>query len=342
VLGALHKVSSIERQRLCRLAPTGELVDVEKRLDVASYSGLQTCGRRLCPCCGPRIAVNDAADIAAAITAHVANGGQVALITYTLRHGRSDALAGLLAGLGAALKAMRHDTVAKRLQRSYVLGTIVRLDVTVGANGWHPHRHALAFLRGGVTAAQLGALVDAQYRAYASSLEAGGHGQIDRKHGVHVRLLDLAAAHEQVADYVAKTAAFELASAGTKRGRGENRTLPELAVDVAELGLAEDVGRWLEVEQATRRYHWLRWSPGLRGALIPELVELTDEQAARDNDGAARLIAQLTASTWSRLRRRVNPATLLSWAEVFEDDDLARWYVNRQLAARDIGALHCE
>jgi hypothetical protein len=339
VMGTLWRYSTSKRQAHCRRFASGDLVAIEKRLDRASYSGLQTCGSPwTCPCCGPKIAAERAADVALGLTAHVADGGQVAMLTLTLRHTRAQRLSDLLDGLGSAWSALRQNKTPRRLLAAHTTGWIKRLEVTSGTNGWHPHLHVLLFLTPGTTAADVEAIADAAYTAWSGRLIRQGLGQPSREHGVDVKLLDLAAAHEKIADYVAKSAAFELTSAGSKRARGQSRTPMQLLADVTALGLADDLATWHEYERATKGKQQLRWSHGLRDRLIGDVPELTDEQAAESNDGAARLLANLTAAGWKVIRRAGHAADVLDWAEVYDDDDQAREHIAQQLAAHQVQA----
>jgi hypothetical protein len=340
-LRGLWEVSTNPRQRACRRNATGELVAIEKRLDRASYSGLQTCGNPwTCPLCGPKIAAERGADIALALTEHHARGGRVALVTLTLRHTRAERLLDLLDGLGGAWTAIRQNMGSRALLSAHSDGWIKRLEVTLGPNGWHPHLHLLIFLRPGTTEHQARQLAAGMYVNWAGKLVRAGLGRPSESRGVDCNILDLAAAHEKVASYVAKSAALELASAGTKRARGENRTPMHLLADLVRLGLADDLAKWHEYEQAMRRKQQLRWSDGLRARLVGEIPELTDEQAAESNDGAARLLALLAAPTWRRIRAsKLGPAAVLTWAELYDDDDEARDLIARQLARHGLGHL---
>lgn len=348
----LRKGSSIERQRKCRWIPKGDHVGIEKRLDRANLTELQTCGRPGCPACGPKIAAERAADIALALTEWIARGGRVAMLTLTLPHTRAQRLAELLDGLGPAFGAIRQNKTPRRLLTAHTGGWIKRLEVTLGENGWHPHLHVLVFLLPGTTAAELAELAESWYVAWSGRLIRAGLGKPSRRHGVDAKLLDLSAAHEQVAKYVAKTeyaaapgslrAALELANAGSKRARSlTSRTPMQLLADAVRDGEAVDVARWHEFEQAMKGRHQLQWSRGLRDELLgDELPELTDEEAAESNDGAGRLIGLLDHDTWRRVRDwEHGPAAVLSWAEVYEDDDQARDLIRRQLARHALGEL---
>jgi hypothetical protein len=322
--------------------PTTELVAIEKRADRANYSGLQTCGSRCtCPMCGPKIAAERAVEIAAALSEHTARGGRVMFVTLTAPHSRADRLADLLDGQSRAWTAIRKDRVFRRLYAAHGVGWIKRLDITVGGNGWHPHLHVLLFVDADTTDAQAHELGEAMFGPWSRRLVRDGFAAPSDAHGIDVKLLALEEGHEAVSSYVAATeyvaaapmgAALELANGATKRARGGNRTAMQLLADVVRYGEADDHALWREYEQATRRRAQLLWSNGLRAALIGDLDELTDEEVAQSNDGAARLLLLLTRDTWRSVRSTPGrPAQVLTWAELTDDDDLARLLVSRHL-----------
>jgi hypothetical protein len=296
----------------------------------------------VCPICGPRIAVDRAADIALAIAAHYLAGGRVAFITYTLRHKRGQALSDLLRCLARAYRAAGFNKGPKRLLRLYSAGQIRRLEVTVGPNGWHPHLHELLFLEAGVTDHQAHELAEARYAALTGSLERQGLGKSSRS-GYDFEILGLDAAHERVAEYAAKSASHELASAGTKWGRGENRTPNQLLGAIArhEATEAHDAQLWREYEAAMKGKRVIVWSRGLRDRLLgDEIPEITDQAAAASSDGPTRLVAAIGLETWKRIRSwKHGPAVVLQWAEVYDDDDEARDLLARQLARHQLGEL---
>jgi hypothetical protein len=328
----------LKRYALCRRAPRDEFVSIERREGRASATGLQTCGRPWCVLCGVKIAVERAADIALALTEWHARGGTVAFKTSTLPHTSAQSLPELLSGLSIAAKAVREDKTVKRLRKAYRAGGILRLDVTIGPNGWHPHNHEFVFLHPGVTAEQAAELAEAEFDAWAGSLQRQGLGTASRK-GYDFRVLDLEGAHEQVARYVAGKAAIELASTSTKWGRGENRSMVQVLRDFRQNGEVVDARIWTEFAAAMYGKRSLRWSPGLRNELLGDLPELTDEEAADATDGAGRLLGVLTGETWRRvLRWGPGPAALLSWAEYGDHDD-GQALLAHQLEHHGLGEL---
>ena len=325
------------------------LIAIEKRPhrdgERANFSGLFRCGINGCPMCGPKIAAERAADIAAAITSWYAQGGRVAFSTWTLEHHRGDRLAHLVDLLALGLQAARgqRGKGQKKLRdrlRALTIGEIQKLESTVGpANGWHPHRHGLTFLKPGVTDDQAAELDAARFDAYRAELARHGVDANEEK-GHDFTVLDLGQAHEKIGQYVAKAAGHELAAAGTKRARGENRTPLELLLDLGHYGHVSDLALWQEHEQAMKGRRVLRWSPGLRQRLIGDLPEKTDQEAAESNDGQGRLIGVISEPTWRKVcRTRGGPARLLRWAESYDDDEATRDLLGRKLAEHGLGQL---
>lgn len=321
-----HRITKNKRQAYCRRVVKGDLVTVEMRPrdrsgDRASFGGLFHCGRNGCPVCGPKIAAERAADIALAISAWYGQGGRVAFSTWTMPHGRGDRLTDLLDGLSRAYAAARSTKTPRKLLARHSAGEIVKVETTVGPeNGWHPHRHGLTFLNPGTTDEQAHELDRARFGAFSGSLERQGFGQASTK-GHDFRILSLDQAHEEIARYVAKSAGHELAAAGTKRARGENRSPLELLLDLGRIGLEQDRRLWLEHEAAMHGRRVLRWSPGLRRRLLPDMQELSDQEAADSSDGAGRVIAAISPDTWRRVWRAGHlPTVLLSLAERHVDD----------------------
>lgn len=139
---------------------------------VAGYAGVQLCGSVwACPRCSAVIAQSRAAEIGRAVAECLANGGHVYLMTFTLRHDRSDNLKtlwdGLSAGWTAAFSSDAWRTRPTRTRvkagrvvlepmalgdadRFSIAGRVRCVESTVslpetGGHGWHVHSHALVF-----------------------------------------------------------------------------------------------------------------------------------------------------------------------------------------------------
>lgn len=123
----------------------------------AHYGGLQTCGSVwACPVCAAKISERRRIEVLTAMDKHKTSGGEVLLLTITNRHTVGDDLAALLAAQAQALRRFTGQRSSLRLfQDIGQIGTIRALEVTHGANGFHPHYHILLFVRAGLDLATL-------------------------------------------------------------------------------------------------------------------------------------------------------------------------------------------
>jgi len=152
-------MGSSRTAKCLRFRQPGHDVEVFRSLEyrIASYGGLQTCGSVwACPVCAAKIAERRRVEIQTAMAAHVAVGGNFALLTLTIPHQVVDALPDLLQKLASAkARFFGHRAVRRVLVEMGFVGQISALEVTHGRksgrnNGWHPHPHILLFTRYGL------------------------------------------------------------------------------------------------------------------------------------------------------------------------------------------------
>lgn len=209
------------------------------------------------------------------------------MLTLTLRHERRHSLDELVVGLRGAWKALQQHRRWKGL-RAHLVGTITALEVTCGPNGWHPHLHLLLFLDG-----QGDELVDelAGWIPQGWKREVGGRLDVapDLVHGAHLMRLG-----SDSAKYVAKIA--------------DETTRGDLKSDAkSPFALLDRVGddrqayaQWQEYSSTMKGRRAIVWSRGLRALLLPDVDELTDEEAAAAEVGGG-LLELLPAKAWWRM-----------------------------------------
>lgn len=116
----------------------------------AYWSGLVTCGSVWhCPVCAEKVSIARRDQVAEAVRAHQAEpcGGVAYMATLTIRHHQFDRLIDLLATIRKAWGKLKTGAPRRRARgRAGWVGDIRSLEVTRGANGWHPHLHVLLFL----------------------------------------------------------------------------------------------------------------------------------------------------------------------------------------------------
>jgi hypothetical protein len=216
------------------------------------------------------------------------------LVTFTLQHKVGDPLPRLLSALLGALRTVKGGSAWRDFARRVGgLGSVRSLEVTYGANGWHPHLHELAFFEGAVDLREIVGFLRSRWLAAlsASGFTAGW------LHGLDVRF-----ASDQIVAYVAKwghepkwSAAHEVAKHIVKRRRGSftPSDLLALAPSSARAALL-----WLEYAAAMHGLHPLQWSRGLRAKLGLPASECVDLAESTDS---AILVLQISPKRWRRV-----------------------------------------
>ena len=110
----------------------------------ASFKGLARCASVwVCPVCGSVISEKRKSELKKASAAWKHS---IIMVSYTIRHKRTDKLEDLLRGLEAAFRNFLSGSYGEDFRREYgVIGSVRALEVTHGKNGWHPHIHQMVF-----------------------------------------------------------------------------------------------------------------------------------------------------------------------------------------------------
>ena len=251
------------------------------------------------------------------VDAHKAAGGGVSFASFTLAHYATDNLADLLDGLRKAFTDMRHLKVYRDAGTTYgIVGWIAALEITHGANGWHPHLHVLFFHREHleVEYGENAGLRTALHEAFARQIDRHLGRQVHQIHGVDlvpVRTLNRQDGDDAIARYLGKIQ-LELTRQDLKTAKGRSRSPWQVALDAAETGDAQDAARWCEYLRATKGRNVVT-----QGGHLAELYgEPTDEELddligpdentddqGHDADEATD-IASMDADIWQDLQRR--------------------------------------
>ena len=111
-------------------------------------SGVVTCGSPWsCLRCSYKIRAKRARHIAHAVGAHIAQGGGVLFGTFTMSHDRGEELDNLWTILSQGWAYMTSGRQWVDFRNDFgLVGWVKSVEVTHGANGWHPHIHVLFFL----------------------------------------------------------------------------------------------------------------------------------------------------------------------------------------------------
>jgi hypothetical protein len=316
---------------------------VELRISegVAHMAGTQRCASVWsCPVCAAQIRQERAGSIDQAVITHLANGGGVEFVTLTLRHHEGDPLAVTLDAVMAGWRDLTGSSWWKRIARpAYVIDGYVRsIEVTVGANGWHPHVHALLFTARPWLDHERVFFEAELFDRWADCCETRTGKRPDRGHGVKVKSVVDGAG---VAEYVGKVqdegeslrkVSLEMTRHDLKSGRRKGLT-PSQLLDLIDHGDDWALRAWTEWRTATKGRRAITWSNGLRERLLGG--EELSAQEVVEQEQAGEVLAVFAPEEWAAIcRHRSVVITLLEVAELagVEGVDLVRGRLRRRWA----------
>ena len=190
--------------------------------------------------------------------------GGLTFVTITFPHYLTDSLEDLMEVVrkgwrslvsGSGYRGKKDETTGGYAggakNRWGILGNIRAIEITDGdAHGWHPHLHVLCF-HDTPLSPEDGSLQE--FRAWWSNrwarwVKRNLGRDIHTERGVDaVPVKD----NDGLGEYVSKIH-YELVRSDLKRGRRENRTPWQIALDAADTGECRDIARWVEYCQATK------------------------------------------------------------------------------------------
>jgi hypothetical protein len=293
----------------------------------AVYRLLQQCASVWhCPICAARIANERREGIRLAVERAEKIGYRVVLVTYTARHDRYTDLKRQLEAMTKAHEAVWRGAPAERLrERSGWLGVIRTLECTHSRlNGWHPHIHALIFMKADTDVKWFEEMLRARWELCAAK-----YGLTMNVHG-----FDLIDSSTWVADYIAKWGhepkwreADELARWHTKRGRlrrdRDEHYSPWQLLDFADNEDGEAGDLWREYALTYYGRKQLHWSRGLREALGMK-KEMSDEEIVeKDMEETMKMLdVYITGDDWNWVKGNDLRLELLELVEQYDADEI--------------------
>lgn len=255
----------------------------------AGYAGLQTCGSIWeCPVCASKISERRRVEVQTAMTMHKAKGGQVVLLTVTSPHQFTDSLPATLVNQAKAWDGFRKNRAGRRFFAALgTVGSIRALEVTHGANGWHPHFHLLIFVEAGVDLLKAHRLA---YVAWADECSKAGLGMPSFKHGVSLQ--DGSHAEKYVSKWGLEN---EITKSHLKKAKSGGRSPFDLLRCYSK---GDKQAGALFVEYAThfKGKRQLVWSNGLKALFAIE--EATDLELAEREEERAEMGVELSRDDW--------------------------------------------
>lgn len=279
----------------------------------AFYHGLQVCAMPwACPVCASKISERRRAEVFKGMKQAEVLGLQVALVTLTVPHGLGDDVSSVVDGMSAAWTRLWQGRQGMEFRESLGLfGHIRALEVTHGANGFHPHFHALMFFH----PAQVhpGAWEKFGPRWQTVAVRSGLPRPSDER---GCKIDD----GKKAAAYVAKGVwglESELTKGHVKTGKKGSRT----PFDLLRAYMAGDKAAgalWRVYVDAFTGRRQLHWSVGLKKLLA--IADLSDDEIANKPDDERSLLqASITDEQWRLIYRRGFESAVLDLAEVSVD-----------------------
>ena len=284
-------------------------------------SGLASCGSVWsCPSCSFKIRTKRSAEIAVAAAVHLARGGGVLFITFTMSHKRGEQLGNVWDILTDGWSYMTSGERWQAIKEEFgIVGWIKSVEVTHGVNGWHPHIHVLVFTDRPLspldTAEDYWNLRIALRERWIHRFSSKWGRDVSHEFGldtIPVKPDDAKA----VGQYVSKVG-YELALADSKIGRSEGQRHPfAIAADAAETGDMADVALFREWIVSSKRRKCITWSRGLRADLLGTVDKSDEELAAEETPGED--LAVIDKALWALIivRRDGAKAQLMNGFEV--------------------------
>ena len=366
---ALRVVSTDVRCIDCGREPVGKSVGLRLtgKLDnlASGFSGLSSCGRIwLCPVCNAKVMAERALEIALVLAWAEREGLHVLFGSLTVRHNASSDLRDLLNMQrfawafvsGGRVWGSQSATVTVEGAHSVKcssdcstkhrrtidgggdgrVGYIRAAELTIGANGWHPHFHPIVLVRGSKRFAHT--VAASLVQEWIHGVEKFG-GEARAEGGQQMRVLGPETAFESIVGYVTKQTysrsqrlALEAVWSQGKRSRGRaHSTAPHwVLLEDAAAGDYSRISRWDELESAVRQHRMITWSRGLRD-FAGVGIEIEDEDiAAREVGSAEDTVCFITPDGWNAIRD--NPAQLVGYLDVLRRSG---WPLLRELFILD-------
>lgn len=271
------------RERVCSCGR--KLVGAQASLVVPSQgsayvTGIETCGSVwTCPVCAGKIAEGRRKEVAKALSRHKAMGGHVFMMTLTVPHHGYETARHLRDGVAKAWQKFVQGSPWTRRKDRYGIQFIRSLEVTHGANGWHPHLHVL-LLTDELDDQDAFELSEWCFERWGKVTSRLGLGDVSRR-GFQFERTD---SDEAAGEYVAKwgnDAQFgvdcEITKAHVKTSRKGGRSPWQILAD-AQAGDPASIMLFREYAAAFKGARHLTWSRGLKD--LYRVTEQSDEQLA--------------------------------------------------------------
>lgn len=325
-----------ERIKICLRyhQPNKTTVTVVRQTDTkrAFFTGLMVCGSIWhCPVCAARISEHRREELSRAVMNW---SGGCFMVTYTASHHLHTPLTVILETVTSGVRSFKSGERFQDIKHEYGWnGSVKALEVTYGANGWHPHVHELVFTTNPLNEQDLDRLENELKghwtrilgkRGYVASTEHGLKVSDDRydlqryitKFGHEPKM-----SKEQWRNQWSLS--HEITKAVTKKAKEGGRTPMQLLVDYIT-GDDEAGDAWREYALCFKGRKQLTWSNGLR-ELLKIGIEKPDAEIAEELPENTTVYATFSLEQWKQILRSDLRGEILNRAGYMEQDEFSNW-----------------
>jgi hypothetical protein len=284
--------------------PIGQDVQIHVKGGTAYPINVSTCGSVwVCAVCSAKIRTRRALEVQAAAAVHKMRGGDVAMLTLTVRHERWMTLSMVLDGLMGSWRQLQQAGEWRALRKTFV-GTIRALEVTVGDSGWHPHLHVLLLVQAGRDRVFIDREVAKLHDGWVAGVVSRLGVAPSARRGASLVWM------EDASEYVSKLqeAGLEAAYADGKRGR-----YPFGLLEGVSCGEVSSIELWREYAETMKGRQALAWSAGLRDALALGEEKSDEELAVEEVDGQVADVVPVDVWRSMMVTRHATGILMVEW-----------------------------
>ena len=263
----------------CRPIETNKDIDVVKGEKGNVYlTNLQKCGSIwICPVCLIKLNKHKLEWLKLTLDHHSKQNRKMSFNTLTIQHKRYSRLEDTMDLLQSVYKSVSENHRLKKIKKENKIEYIYTMEITYGANGWHPHFHFLVVSKAD----------NSSIKEYNQLFKSLYQKQIEKrgllyKEGVTIDIKSISN-DKDIADYMTKqNAVYEITSNQNKISYKASKNYLELVSDYIDNGV-DHTKILLEYSDATHRKRQHQTSRGFVPKDIKKMQNKTDQEILRDD-----------------------------------------------------------
>ncbi len=275
----------------CRPIDSKKNIDVVKGEKGSVYlSNVQKCGMVwLCPVCLIKLNKHKLEWLKQTLEHHSKERRKMSFNTLTIQHKRYSRLEHTMEQLQSIYRAVYKNRKLQSLKKEHQIEWIYTMEITYGANGWHPHFHFVVVSKAD----------DSSIKEYNNLFKSLYKKEIEKrgllyKEGVTIDIKGISN-DKDISNYMTKqNAVYEITSNQNKTSYKASKNYLELVSDYIDNGV-DHTNILLEYSDATHRKRQHQTSRGFVPKDIKKMQNKTDQEILRD-DKVDYIIGTLTTA----------------------------------------------